>query len=290
MSVSPQKALTPSVIVAVATYKRIALLDKLLESLTQLSFSRNAGAKVSIAIIDNDPDQSAKPCVEQWSTDYPFHLEYFHETRPGVTHVRNRALDIARGSDYLAFVDDDEFVTSEWLDILLQQIQEESAAAIFGPVHPVYTKEAPKWLAKWGVHGTYIDSDGKQSKPGATCNCLIDMAVVEKEDMQFDPKMSLTGGEDTLFFSQLQDKGYALAQSREAIVHEHIPDQRATVNWLLKRWYRTGITDALIGGRNAPALFTRAKALLGGVARIGIGGHYEDRFRFPAADSGANRV
>lgn len=272
MTAEVSRSPAPAVIVAVATYKRVDLLDNLLESLTHLTFTRNSGTSVSIAIIDNDPDQSARPCVETWMANFPFHLEYFHEERPGVTHVRNRALDIASGSDYLAFVDDDEFVTIDWLDILLSQIQADKAAAVFGPVHPVYTQDAPEWISKWGVHGTYIDADGLQEKPGATCNCLIDMSVVTKEAMQFDPKMSLTGGEDTLFFSQLQDKGYTLAQSSNAIVHEHIPDQRATVNWLLKRWYRTGITDALIGGRNTPSILTRTKALFGGVARIGAGG------------------
>ena len=272
MTADAKPSSSPTLIVAVATYKRVSLLDNLLESLTHLTFTRNSKANVSIAIIDNDPDKSAEACVRKWIEDYPFHLEYFHEERPGVTHVRNRALDIAQGSDFLAFVDDDEFVTPEWLDILLSQIQTEEAAAVFGPVHPVYTQQAPDWISKWGVHGTYIDTNGLQKKPGATCNCLIDMSVVMKEAMKFDPKMSLTGGEDTLFFSQLQDKGYTLAQSSDAVVHEHIPDQRATVIWLLKRWYRTGITDALIGGRNSPSLITRTKALFGGIARIGIGG------------------
>ena len=259
------------ILVAIATYKRTMLLDKLLASLNSIVFSRAPEAHVEIAVIDNDPDQSANNIVERHQTRFQYPLHYHTELRPGVTFVRNQALDLAKGFDLLAFIDDDEMATPHWLDALLIRYLETGGAAIFGPVHPIYEDGSIGWIEKWGIHGRYMDSDTERQKPGATCNCLIDMHVIREEGLEFDPRMSLTGAEDTLFFSHLMDKGYRLFNAHEALVHEHIPADRATPDWLLKRWYRTGITDALISGRHAQIGMTRLKSLFGGIARVGVG-------------------
>ena len=57
-------AIGPRVLVAVATYKRVDLLNELLASLNTLVFRNSPNAKVAIAVIDNDPQQSARICVE----------------------------------------------------------------------------------------------------------------------------------------------------------------------------------------------------------------------------------
>ena len=262
---------SPRVLIAIATYKRAELLDGLLTSLGQLSF-QNASPQLEIAVIDNDPKESARSTVDHHAGKLFWPLHYRTESRPGVTFVRNQALDLANGFDFLAFIDDDEFATPYWLDSLLERQKETGAAAVFGPVHPVYGDAPSGWIRDWGVHGRYMEKDTAQTKPGATCNCLIDMDVVRKEALTFDPKMSLTGAEDTLFFTILLDRGYAFQRASNALVHEHIPDDRAQPAWLLRRWYRTGITDAIISGRNSNAMLNRFKAMFGGLLRIGVGG------------------
>ncbi len=260
-----------SVLVAVATYKRTDLLEGLLASLQHLDMSSHPHCRVEIAIIDNDPEESARTLVTEYASTCNIPLQYYTERRPGVTHVRNRALDLASDFRFLAFVDDDEFVTPQWLSALLDQQTNTNATVVFGPVHPVYTDQAPKWIRDWAVHGRFVTVDEQAEKPGATCNCLIDMDVVRAEKLEFDPRMTFTGGEDTLFFSILMERGHAMAKSRDALVHEHIPDDRATVGWILRRWFRIGITDTLIFNRNKSSLALRATALVNGLARIIIG-------------------
>ena len=267
---SPSNA--PRVLVAVATYKRVDLLDILLESLTKLTFEKTPKIELAIAVIDNDPAMSAESVFEERAKHSPWRMTYHTEEKPGVTFVRNQALALADGSDFLAFIDDDEFATPQWLDELMARQQETKAAAVFGPVHPVYNEDAAAWVRNWGVHGKYIDADEEQTKPGATSNCLIDMHVLRKEALTFDPKMSLTGAEDTLFFSILLDRGYKFHRASKALVHEHIPNNRAEADWILKRWYRTGVTDSIVAGRNSSEPLNRAKALVGGVIRLGLGG------------------
>ncbi len=257
------------ILVAAPTYRRNEMLDGLLKSLSELALPPNAD--VRFVIIDNDRTGNARPVVQKWQQTFPAPLAYELEEAPGVTHVRNRALKLAGDSDLLVFIDDDEFAHPDWLAALVRRYRETGAAAVFGPVQSVYPETAPEWMKEWGVHGTPITQDRDQTKPGATCNCLIDMATVRKESMNFDPRMSLTGAEDTLFFTQLLDRGHRLTQAKDALVYEHVPEDRAQANWLLRRWYRTGLTDAVIAGRNTTPGVARLKSGINGVIRVVIG-------------------
>ncbi|MEZ5998288.1 MAG: glycosyltransferase family 2 protein [Hyphomonas sp.] len=257
------------VMVAAPTYKRNDLLDGLLESLNALNIP--ADTDVIFVIIDNDGDEGARPVVEKWQSRFVAPLQYQTEKEPGVTHVRNRALDLAAGQDLLAFIDDDEFADPDWLAALIARYEATHAAAVFGPVDPVYPDSAPGWMRDWAVHGTHISADEDQAKPGATCNCLIDLGVVRETGLCFETRMSLTGGEDTLFFTRLLDAGYRLTRASKAKVFEHIPESRATPNWLMRRWYRTGMTDALIAGRDMSPAAARLRGLVHGLVRVAIG-------------------
>lgn len=258
-----------NILVATPTYRRNEMLGVLLKSLSELTLPENAS--VSFVIIDNDGAGPARSVVAHWQSRFPVPLSYEIESAPGVTHVRNRALRLAGDADLLAFIDDDEFAHPDWLAALVRRYRETGAAAVFGPVKSVYPEAAPQWMKDWGVHGTPITEDVDQSKPGATCNCLIDMAIVRRENMQFDPRMSLTGAEDTLFFTELLDRGLRLTQAKDALVYEHVPDERAQANWLLRRWYRTGLTDAMISGRHMKPGAARLKSGVNGVIRVVLG-------------------
>ena len=270
MNSSPYQAAALRILVAAPTYRRPQLLATLLESLSRLSIPE--AAEVRFVIIDNDPEAGAREIVSQWQPAFALPLAYAHEPRPGVSHVRNHALALAAEMDLIAFIDDDEFADPGWLSHLVQRYRQTGAAAVFGPVTPVYEDAAPDWIRRWGVHGRPLKADADMARPGATCNCLIDMAIVRKEDLIFDPKMTLTGGEDTLFFTRLLDRGHRLTQAKDAMVYEHIPSERATAAWLMRRWYRTGLTDALIAGRHLSPARARLRAAFQGFARLAGGG------------------
>ena len=266
---SPNEPSVRNVLVAAPTYKRNDLLDGLLRSLNELAIPD--GVEVKFVIIDNDPEGGAGPVVSRWQPAFGDQLSYVVETAPGVTYVRNRALELAGDFDLLAFIDDDEYAAPDWLAALLARYEATRAAAVFGPVESVYPDTAPEWMRRWGVHGTQILVDEDQTKPGATCNCLIDMHVVRELGLTFETRMSLIGAEDTLFFTRLLDAGYRLTRAKDAQVFEHIPESRATPRWLLRRWYRTGLTDALIAGRDMPPMKARIRGFVHGVVRVAAG-------------------
>jgi succinoglycan biosynthesis protein ExoM len=50
-----------------------------------------------------------------------------------------------------------------------------------------------------------------------------------------------------------------------------VPASRMRLTWLLARWYRTGNIEALLAMRGRKGLSGRARGLIGGLARIGLG-------------------
>jgi len=165
------------------------------------------------------------------------------ETEPGLSAARNAAFRAARavGADTVALLDDDEWPAGQWLTKLIEMRSHTGAAVVGGPVCPVFeTGKAPpakyQWL--WSVQEGRL-----RGLPHVycTCNCLIDLgAVAFLGDESFSRDFRFTGGEDVVFFRRLHAAGIRMAWSDEAIVFEQISQERATIGWLRRRWYRLG--------------------------------------------------
>ena len=65
------------------------------------------------------------------------------------------------------------------------------------------------------------------------------------ENEMFNLSLGKSGGEDTDYLSRAFKKGAKLDFAENAIVHEPVPSERATLNWLIKRKFRVGQTYAL---------------------------------------------
>src|SRR5579872_232656 len=114
---------TPHISVCICTYKRPALLRRLLESLEK----QETGGKFafSVVVADNDATGSGREVAEM-SRSYK--VTYCIEPRKNIALVRNTALQHAQG-EFIAFIDDDEFPVAEWLQKLLIACEQHNADA-----------------------------------------------------------------------------------------------------------------------------------------------------------------
>jgi len=261
------------ILVAIATYKRKAPLEKLLSSLEKLKLSTLSANEVTILIVDNDPDQSAQTVHDTYSETSIYKVQYQWEKRPGVTHVRNTALEIGlkKGFEFVAFIDDDEVAHANWLEELLKQQKQDSADAVFGNVISQYENDTPGWISASKPHGIELSKPGPTDTPAGVGNSLISLEAIKRTGLIFSEEMSLTGGEDTLFFYEMHDAGCTLSNAPNAVVDEDVPLNRSSLGWLWKRWYRTGITDSIIINRHKSNSSRRIKALTDGLIRTSIG-------------------
>lgn len=248
------------VVIAVATYRRPDLLSELLRSLEHVATGR-----FRVIVIDNDAEGSGRKAAE--SSELA--LDYSVEAHPGIAAARNAALDRLLPSDnFLVFVDDDERVTSDWLEKLLTTQQTEKADVVAGPVISVFPPETPKWVTQ----GKFIQrarfATGSIALSPATNNTLVRIAFLRDVGFpRFDESFSMTGGSDTEFFRRLRNSGARMVWCNEAIVYEDVPLARTTFAWIFRR----GVREGNVSGRLRLASVGRSRLFLEGVSRILLG-------------------
>ncbi len=257
------------VVVCIPTYQRNDQLLALLEALQGQGVPE--GYCLSVLVIDNNPDGRARSVVETvLAAAGPVPVDYRHETRPGVSHVRNTALDACRAASAIAFIDDDELPAEDWVRRLVERRDETGAIAVFGPAIADYVEGTPDWFRKGDFMSRRIERDGPRRRVGPTCNVLLDMPAVTREGVRFEAAFSTMGGEDTLFFHALLRRGHVFADAAGAVTYEVVPLARARLDWLARRHRRAGFTDAVMWARDRAGQPVRLRAVVDGGIRLGV--------------------
>jgi GT2 family glycosyltransferase len=221
--------------VCIPTYKRPEGLRRLLAALATQKPVPNC--QITIVVVDNEGSPQAKAVCDQFAS-YP--LRYCCELRRGLSHVRNKAVEVAAGfADALVFIDDDEVPTPTWLKHLAACQQAYGSDAVAGPVIPHFMSDVPQWIRAGRFFERPRYATGAVLPETRTGNVLIRMEVFDRIGL-FDDRFALTGGEDTDFFVRLNESGGLISWADEAIVYEWVPATRTTLKYILQREYRRG--------------------------------------------------
>jgi succinoglycan biosynthesis protein ExoM len=226
--------------VCICTFKRQLLLKRLLDELdhqiTEGLFTYSA------VIVDNDYAQSAKHVVLEFSPRSSMFVNYCVEPQQNIALARNKALENAHG-DYIAFIDDDEYPTPNWLCTLFKNCNAIDANFVFGPVQPSFEKKPPNWAIK----GSFFERPRHKTghiiglSEARTGNVMFRREILDWAKRPFRAEFG-TGGEDIDFFRRYLDKGCTFVWCDEAVVYEVVSPTRCTRSYLLRR--------ALFRGRN----------------------------------------
>ncbi len=236
----------PYVVVAAPTCRRPRMLGQLLDSFARLD---PAEATVSFVIVDNAPEAPVKEVVDAWRQRTGLNVRYILERESGIPFARNRALDeaIALGADFLAFVDDDEFVDRSWLKVIVAHQRREGSDFVGGPVRlaPPEPGSPVGGLVFNGVRQRYIRKERKNARrrqagrDGSvtiiTNNWLADVAWMRRHDLRFDVALRYTGGSDTALYHKAKSLGATSSWCPEAIVYETVPPERMSLGYQLRR-------------------------------------------------------
>lgn len=226
------------VAIAVLTYRRpqdIALALPLLAAQ-----AAGASEPTHILVIDNDPAASARATVLTAARESTAEIRYVHESRPGISAARNRALCESAAAQLLVFIDDDEIPSEGWLNHLLALYRRTRAAAVVGPVVSAYETEPDAWVAAGDFFNRRRLPTGTEVNVAATNNLLLDLDRIRSLGLEFDERFGISGGSDTLFTRSLASKGGLMVWCDEAVVVDNVPANRLTRNWVLRRALRSG--------------------------------------------------
>lgn len=224
--------------ICILTYKRENLLRSLLISINDMILTR---AHAKIIVIDNDKMGSGKKIIEEFKKISKYEVIYDIEPEKGISNARNKALSLVT-SKYVAFLDDDEFVSKKWLDILWKALIIYKADVAFGPVIPICPEELPKWLKKHPYFSRKRIPSGTRVETGGCGNVIFNCESIKYPCYKFNTEYSLSGGEDTEFFNRVNTDGFIEIWCDEAVVYENISEGRICLKWVLGRSFRTGQT------------------------------------------------
>lgn len=234
--------------ICIPTYKRLFLLKGLIISILNCNIDKSLIENVNIIVVDNDIDRSAEDIENELSESIKgvFKLNYYNYPLKGLSNVRNEliAKALLLNPDFLVFIDDDEYVTGEWLNELLRVITRNSGDMAIGPVLSVFNTKISRYISYWFRRSDY--SDNTELKYIRTGNLIINAKSILKYEVRFDERFNRTGSEDTYFGIQMLKKGATCFWASNAVAYEVIPETRATLKWLIRRKYRAATTVIFI--------------------------------------------
>lgn len=238
-----------NVFICVPTYNRHTELKKLLDSILLLQVPLTL--RVSLVIADNSMNFNSENILKRYRTSFStigIELHFFCIPSKGLSNVRNSLLDFSmEKSNYIIFVDDDEYVPSTWLKDFFSVLHflNHEPDIILGAVTPVFEVE-DSWLAKTNYYEQSFKVNNSAINYCASNNTLIKTSIIKKYNIRFDPKFNDLGGEDQDFFSTLIRFGARVYGTNDVFVYEFNPKDRIGLAWVVKREFRKGNTLGLI--------------------------------------------
>ena len=214
--------------VIIPTYKPGKYLYECLDSIANQDFPQK---NFEVIIVLNGCSDPYKGDIERYilTKMSGLNVNFIHSVQGGVSNARNLALDNVRGK-YVAFIDDDDFVSRQYLKELYSKVTENTIALNYG--YAFNDGELSKQLMNYSVTIQFdqISHNGKQFYTNANkffsgpCMKLIPMNMIMQR--RFDPRFS--NGEDSLFMFLISDKiKYVDFTSKEAIYYRRYRNNSA---------------------------------------------------------------
>lgn len=267
--------MTTSIALCVTTYLRPLGLARLLDGIDAME--RVPDVTMTVLVVDNDGAGSARPVVDDARRRLDLDIVYEVEPQRGITFARNTSLRLAAetGHEWIGWLDDDEVPHSRWLVHMFETQSATKADVVSGPSAPIYEPGAPQWIIDAGPFVRERFTTGQPFKfiHARTSGVILRASATPPEG--FDNRLALVGGEDRVFFTRMHRSGASFVWDDRAVVDEWVPSSRVSLSWVLRRWFRIGVTRSLtLLYLDNPSLPRRLRRVAGGLGMglKGVGG------------------
>lgn len=235
--------------IVLATYKRSAVLQRTLESFSNLQCSSFIW---DLWVVDNAGDFETEEVVKSWAEKLP--VTYLVESKEGKNNALNRALiDVA--GELIVFTDDDIIANSDWLQQMWDGAARWPKSKVFGgKIVADWPGSIPFWgndhhlnQSLFALHFPFeeenIYGDGDFLPYGANMMIRKDIFSV---GYRFNPDIGPRNvsiyrmGSETEFLQRLKNDGFTPVFLPNAIVKHQIRSQQLTPIGLRRRNFRIG--------------------------------------------------
>ena len=250
-----------------------------------------------LLLLDNNSTDKTREIGLGFAAQYPW-IRYINEPIQGHPHTKNRGVRESRG-EIVAFLDDDVFLSPDWLTALASSFERHpDVACIGGRVVPHFEAERPKWLEDgmliiYGI--TEFGEKEREIRPPEVpigCNMAFRREVFEQIG-DFPTSLgrkpgNLLSNDENYFLLCAAKAGLKTLYSPEAQVHHRIPPFRMTRNFVLRRWYWQGISEIAMKQIGEDPLSRGALAKQAIKTFLGLLRRWKDTARSLSARSGTD--
>lgn len=229
--------------IIICTYNRGKYI---FETLSRIAKNNYSYCNYEIVFVNNNCTDSTESECARFCCEFPsVNFKYFEEKQQGLSFARNRGIKEAIG-DILVFLDDDAFVSENYLENLEEQLAlYPDAMAFGGKISPLYESgEVPDWMSKWSY--SWVSAIDK----GSDVTLFDDKSFPIGANMGFRRQCvgqvgdfnvllgrsgrNLIGGEEKDYFNRIRVKGLKIYYFPNVAVEHVIPPNRTTMEYIDK--------------------------------------------------------
>jgi polysaccharide pyruvyl transferase WcaK-like protein/GT2 family glycosyltransferase len=231
----------------------------------------------TIVVIDHNPD-----LLDRARRELPGVVVVPNLRDKGASGARNSGVAASR-ADVVAFLDDDAVASPFWLEIMLPHFAEPGVVGVGCRVVPVWAGSRPRWFPAefdWAVGGSYrgMPESAAPVRNVWACGMAVSRPVFEaiggfRDDFGKVGGRSRPEDTDLSLRAAAARPGGTWVYDPAATVSHHVPLERATFGFFLRRCLNEGAGKAALAALNggnqstsAERLYTR-RVLPAGVAR-----------------------
>jgi hypothetical protein len=242
--------------IVICTWNRERLLEGTLESLCRTHPPERM--KWEVVVILNNCTDGSQGIVDQFSNRLPIVCEL--EPRQGLSHARNRGIDVASGS-LMIWIDDDVRVAPEWLRGYEEAFARWPQASLFGgAILPEFEGDPPTWLKRsWHLCDSAFAA--RRIPPANASILLADnyppyganfaLRTAVQRRFRYDSRLGarpgtwMMSGEETAVMQAVLASGATGRWVRSAVVHHIMPPERQSVAYIRSYYEGAGRLSAL---------------------------------------------
>lgn len=198
----------PTVSIVIPTYNRKQSLVRCLQAIFDLDYPVH-----EVIVVDDGGDM----LLDSVACDYP--IVFVRQANAGPASARNRGIEIATG-DYVAFVDDDTFPSTDWLRLLVEHAYKHPTVMVGGYTQNNLSNNPYAIASQLIIDLSYEHYGTSQPLSFFTSNNMLVPTKTIRKLGGFDEAMRCS--EDRELCLRWKQAGYSLIYVPEAIMyHAH---------------------------------------------------------------------